>query len=214
MDDMYSVNDPASWYGPVTGPRTKEPIVIEHTAAGPAPVLEEDGAKACADGVIGMEPKDYDRCVAECADDLFRSVMKQLRDRDEAKDVVQEAYLRLWMRLDRVRAQHARGYLFITAHNLVVDRSRKRKNLVRMESWHGLSQVTHQPDHGVREALDMALDTLTPMQRELVLLRDHQGHSYQEMALITGLDLTQVKVYLYRARKALQRFMGHPALVA
>ena len=112
-------------------------MVIDLTAAGPAPVLGEEGEKACADDVIGMEPKDYDRCVAECADDLFRSVMKQLRDRDEAKDVVQEAYLRLWMRLDRVRVQHARGYLFITAHNLVVDRSRKRKNLVRLESWHG-----------------------------------------------------------------------------
>jgi len=162
----------------------------------------------------GMDPEMYDRCVADHADGLFRFVMKYLRDRDEARDIVQESFLRLWMRLDRVCAGHARGYLFITAHNLVVDRSRRRKHVVRYDPWHADTLVTHQPKVGVKEVLDRALATLPPIQRTLVLLRDLEGHSYQEMAAITGMDLTKVKVYLYRARKALQHYIGDPALVA
>ena len=166
------------------------------------------------DGRVGMDPKDFDRCVKEYADDLFRSVMMKMRDRDEAKDIVQEAYLRLWMRLDRVCAAHARGYLFITAYNLVVDYARKRKNVVRFDPWHGASQVTHQPKLGLQEVLNSALAGLPPIQRTLVLLRDHHGHTYQEMAAITGLDQTRVKVYLFRARKALRHYIVDPALVA
>ena len=162
----------------------------------------------------GMDHIDYNRCVEEHADGLYRFVVKHLRDRDDAKDIVQEAFLRLWVRLDMVRPVHAKGYLFTTAHNLVVDRSRRRKHVVRYDPWHEQVQVTHQPKAGLGEALDRALATLPPIQRTLVLLRDLEGHSYLEMAAITGLDMTKVKVYLFRARKALQEHIGDPAIVA
>ena len=47
-----------------------------------------------------------------------------------------------------------------------------------------------------------------------MLLRDLEGFAYQEIADMTGLDMTKVKVYLFRARKALQGLIGDPALVA
>lgn len=162
----------------------------------------------------GMDPSAYGRCVDEHADGLLRFVLKHLRDRDEAKDVVQESFMRLWMRLDRVQGPHARAYLFTTARNLVVDRSRRRRHLMRYEPRYEHILVTHQPNAGIQEALDRALSTLPPIQRTLVLLRDLEGFSYQEMAAITGTDMTKVKVYLFRARKALQLHIVDPALVA
>ncbi len=60
----------------------------------------------------------------------------------------------------------------------------------------------------------MSRPRLPPIQRSLVLLRDLEGFAYQEIADMTGLDMTKVKVYLFRARKALQGLIGDPALVA
>jgi len=161
-----------------------------------------------------MDITAYNRCVDQCSDALFRFALKHLRDRDNAKDIVQDAFLRLWMKLDTVDEAKCRSYLFTTAHHLIVDRSRRRKFTARIEDSYANLLVDFQPQAGVKDAVDRALDTLPPTQRSLVLLRDLEGYSYQEITEITGMDMTKVKVYLFRARKALQAYIGDVALVA
>lgn len=161
-----------------------------------------------------MDITAYNRCVDQHSDVVFRFAQKHLRDRDNAKDIVQESFLRLWLKLGSVEEDKSRSYLFTTAHNLIVDRTRRRKYVTRYEDDHADILITHQPGAGVKDVLDRALDTLTPTQRTLVLLRDLEGHSYQDIASITGLDLTKVKVYLFRARKAMRARIGEMALVA
>ena len=56
--------------------------------------------------------------------------------------------------------------------------------------------------------IDAALAELPPIQRSVVLLRDLEGYSYEEIAETTGLNLPQVKVYIYRGRTALKNFIG------
>ncbi|MFZ1617190.1 MAG: RNA polymerase sigma factor, partial [Flavobacteriales bacterium] len=63
-----------------------------------------------------------------------------------------------------------------------------------------------QPD--LKEVLDAALATLPEMQRSVVLLRDLEGYSYEEIADLTQLNITQVKVYIYRGRTALKDYIG------
>jgi RNA polymerase sigma factor (sigma-70 family) len=155
-----------------------------------------------------LDVEAYNRVVDDHSDALYRYVVKHLRDRDEAKDIVQECFLRLWMRLDHVAASGVRSYLFTTAHNLVVDRTRRRKRLDRYDAGHEHVLTTQQPKAGLGEAIDRALAHLTPLQRSLILLRDREGHSCQHVATITGLEMTQVKVYLFRARKAMQAQLG------
>jgi RNA polymerase sigma factor (sigma-70 family) len=160
-----------------------------------------------------MDVNDYNRCVELHSDALLRYVVHQLRDRDDAKDIVQEAFLRLWMKLDQVDGLKARSYLFSTAHNLIVDRSRRRKYSTRYEPWCDDVLTTMQPGAGVKEEVDKALNRLPTRSRHLIRLRDMEGYSYKDIADLTGLDMTSVKVYLYRARKAMQEFIGDPALV-
>lgn len=155
-----------------------------------------------------MDIQAYNRAVDDHSDALYRYVVKQLRDRDEAKDIVQECFLRLWMRLDQVTVTGARSYLFTMAHNLVVDRTRRRKHVARYEPVHDQVLTAQQPKAGLGDAIDRALAQLTPLQRTLILLRDLEGHSYNQIVSITGLDMTQVKVYLFRARKAMQAQLG------
>lgn len=157
---------------------------------------------------VVMDIQAYNRAVDDHSDALYRYVVKHLRDRDEAKDIVQECFLRLWMRLDRVAVAGARSYLYATAHNLLVDRSRRRKYLTRYENWHDDVRTAHQPAAELKDRIDGALAKLSPLQRSLVLLRDLEGRSYGDIVEMTGLDMTKVKVYLYRARKAMQGHLG------
>jgi RNA polymerase sigma factor (sigma-70 family) len=160
-----------------------------------------------------MDITEYNTCVDAHADALFRFVAHRLRDRDEARDIVQESFLRLWMKVDQVEPEKGRSYLFSTALNLIIDRSRRQKFVARYEPSCEDVLVVLQPAAGVKEEIRSALDRLSPRLRHLVILRDVEGYSYKEIAEMTGLDMTQVKVYLFRARKFLQRFIGDPALV-
>lgn len=155
-----------------------------------------------------MDPAAYTHAVKAHSDALLRFVAKHLRDRDEAKDIVQESFLRLWTRLDAVTVTGARSYLFSTAHRLIVDRTRRRKYLDRYEDRHEAVLTVQQPKAGLRGALDAALARLSERQRALVLLRDRDGHSYADIATLTGLDVDRVKVYLFRARQAMRSQLG------
>jgi RNA polymerase sigma-70 factor (ECF subfamily) len=66
---------------------------------------------------------------------------------------------------------------------------------------------------GLMELLDMALGRLPHIQRTVVLLRDYEGYSYEEIGRITGLNESQVKVYIFRARMFLKNFIGKPEQV-
>lgn len=155
-----------------------------------------------------MELSDYNRSVDTCSNALFRFAAKHLRDRDAAKDLVQDAFLRLWTNLENVDAAKAKSYLFTTVHHLIIDRARRGNHITRFEPWHEESLHSFQPQPGVKDLIEESLATLTPQQRTLVLLRDLEGFTYEEIGRMTGLDLTKVKVYLFRARTAIKRFIG------
>jgi len=68
--------------------------------------------------------------------------------------------------------------------------------------------VTTQRHSYTKRVLDEALQRLGETQRSLVLLKDYEGYSYEEIGQITGLSLSQVKVYLHRARMTLKEYLG------
>ena len=59
----------------------------------------------------------------------------------------------------------------------------------------------------LKEILDEALQRLPELQKSLVLLRDYEGYSYDEIGRITGLNESQVKVYIFRARTTLKNYL-------
>lgn len=160
-----------------------------------------------------MTPSEYNSAVDQHADGIFRFALKHLRDEGRAKDVVQESFARLWTKLEDVDGAKAKSYLFTTAHHVMVDEVRKDKRSTRMEEHHeDLRQISqHQPD--LKEVLDAALATLPAIQRSVVLLRDLEGYTYEEIAELTALNLAQVKVYIYRGRTALKEYIGQLDLV-
>lgn len=155
-----------------------------------------------------MEVAEYNQAVDRFADGIYRFAVKHLRDTEQAKDVVQESFARLWQRLEEVDGGKARSYLFTTAHHLMVDTVRGGARSRPLEPRHERLAAGARPPHDLKEVLDAALATLPPVQRSVVLLRDLEGYSYEEIAEATGLNLAQVKVYIYRGRTALKEFIG------
>ncbi|HRH39198.1 MAG TPA: RNA polymerase sigma factor [Flavobacteriales bacterium] len=160
-----------------------------------------------------MTLSEYNHAVDLHADGLYRFAVKHLRDQDQAKDVVQETFARLWVKVTEVDAAKAKSYLFTTAHHAMVDEVRKGKRSTRMEEQHEHMQHTSQSQPDLKEVLDQALATLPAIQRSVVLLRDLEGYDYEEIGELTGLNLSQVKVYIYRGRTALKEYIGQLDLV-
>lgn len=160
-----------------------------------------------------MTPAEYNAAVDAHSDGIYRFALKHLRDEELAKDVVQESYARLWSRVDQVEAAKAKSYLFTTAHHAMVDEVRKGSRSRRMEEHHEELRHTSQDQPDLKEVLDAALARLPAIQRSVVLLRDLEGYAYEEIAELTGLNLAQVKVYIYRGRTALKEYIGQLDIV-
>ena len=151
-----------------------------------------------------MNRSQYNHCVDQYADGLFRFVLASLRNRMEAEDVVQDSFARVWERRHQVEYEKAKSYLFTTAYHLIVDQTRKHRQEVAEDALFQLpaDKTNAYPD--VNEILHRAVATLPEAQRSAILLRDYEGYSYQEIGDITGQTEAQVKVNIFRARSALR----------
>jgi RNA polymerase sigma-70 factor (ECF subfamily) len=100
----------------------------------------------------------------------------------------------------------AKSFLFQVAYNQSVDNYRKRRRIVLKEQEEE-SRITTSGNNDLKKVLERALTKLDEQARALVLLKDYEGYSYEEIAQITALNETQVKVYLHRARKVLKDYL-------
>jgi RNA polymerase sigma-70 factor (ECF subfamily) len=123
-------------------------------------------------------------------------------------DIVQETYEKLWIKLEGVSFLKVKTYLFTTAYHTMIDfiRKEKRFSVVDPAELAGPFHSGHYSDLG--EVLERAVRNLPEDQRSVVMLRDYEGYSYHEIAEITGLSESQVKVYIYRARIYLKNYIG------
>ena len=155
-----------------------------------------------------MTERDYNECVKQYADNVYRFILKNLRHADDAQDVVQSAFEKLWINREQVEADKAKSYLFTIAYHQMIDHLRKVKRMSYREEIPELALGTeNQPQHFAKQILEQALATLTETQRNLVMLKDYEGYSYQEIGEIMGLNESQVKVYLHRARLQLRNYL-------
>jgi RNA polymerase sigma-70 factor (ECF subfamily) len=140
------------------------------------------------------------------SDRIYGYILKQIRDSDTAKDIVQEAYAKLWVKVDSVSFKVAKSYLYKTAYHTMIDLIRKRKHETTME--YVPHPKTNHSYSDLKDHLDEGLSRLSEIQRSVVLLRDYEGYSYNEIGDILNLNESQVKVYIYRARLALKKYIG------
>ncbi|MFY9151760.1 MAG: RNA polymerase sigma factor [Prolixibacteraceae bacterium] len=155
-----------------------------------------------------MNLKEYNQSVDHYSDHIFRFILKNIKDEERARDIVQDSYEKLWRNAENVNAEKVKSYLFTTAYHTMIDVLRKEKRQSYMEDYQ-IPEETHDEQYSdLAEILNVAVQQLPGIQRTVILLRDYEGYSYREIGDITSLSEAQVKVYIYRARVFLKNYIG------
>jgi RNA polymerase sigma factor (sigma-70 family) len=154
-----------------------------------------------------MTEREYNTCVNLYADNVYRFILKNLRHEEDARDVVQTAFEKMWVSRDTVDNERSKSFLFTVAYNQMIDHIRKNKRISLQEEFNENARGTAAPRQDAKRVLNEALSKLSETQRSLVMLKDYEGYSYEEIGQITGLNESQVKVYLHRARIVLRDYI-------
>jgi RNA polymerase sigma-70 factor (ECF subfamily) len=157
-----------------------------------------------------MTEKEYNQCVNLYSDNVYRFILKNLRHTEDAKDVVQTAFEKLWINKNKVDNNTCKSFLFTVAYNQMIDHIRKNKRVVLQETFTAETSISNRQQHDSKKVLNQAMNRLNETQKSLVMLKDYEGYSYQEIGQITGLNESQVKVYLHRARLQLREYIVKP----
>ncbi len=162
-----------------------------------------------------MQKEEFIREVMVHKQKLFRFALSYLGQAEEASDVVQDVLLRLWeTRAKLLALRSIEAWSMTLVRNSCLDRLKRSEHKLRVYS-PAADYLRQQPDQGSNPAqallqketealISAALDQLPEKQRAAFQLRDVQGYSYLEISEILSIDMNQVKVNIFRARKALR----------
>lgn len=155
-----------------------------------------------------MTTSEYNKCVDLWADGVFRFIRKNVMNDEDAQDVVQNAFEVLWKNHEAVNFEKSKSYLFTAAYHNMIDFFRKHKRTSYVEEMdEGAKGGSAELQVGVKEAIEEALAKLPEIQKNIILLRDYEGYSYDEIGEILELSASQVKVYIFRARQTLKNYL-------
>jgi RNA polymerase sigma factor (sigma-70 family) len=151
---------------------------------------------------------EYNQCVEKYANGVYRFVLKHIKDPDAAKDIVQDSFEKMWRKIDQVDNEKSKTYLFTTAYHTLVDYTRKQAKKADFSEVN-YNEHSHTKQYSdLKAILNRGLEQLPEIQKSVLLLRDYEGYDYAEIGNITGLNESQVKVYIFRARNFLKNYIG------
>jgi RNA polymerase sigma factor (sigma-70 family) len=150
-----------------------------------------------------LTTEDYNKVVKKISHRLFGYVFKLTKDEEDANDLVQDAFMKLWINREKVEFKKAKSWLFTTAHNAFINFIKKSNRQERMEEGVDIP-VEAKNRFELQEIIDLAMKSLPELQKSIVLLRDLEGYNYKEIGDMLKLNESQVKVYLFRARKKIK----------
>ena len=145
---------------------------------------------------------------------VYTYCVKMVLDKDLAKDILQETFIRVFENRDRLlNAGSFRAWLFTIARNQCLNNLRRGHRQVSLED--AGSEVLSTPEMPIvalekSEQVDLVngfLSRLKDDYREVVILREYQNLSYEEIAAITRSTLSAVKSRLFKARRKLAELM-------
>ena len=157
----------------------------------------------------------FEQLVLDNQNKVFSLALRLVGDREEAADLAQEAFVKAWQGLPAFRGgSFFSTWLYRLTTNVCIDYLRKKKRREAVEP----SVSLDDPDSGWAEpflweqsergrALAQGLDRLPDWQREILVLRELSGLSYQEIGEKLDLDLGTVKSRIARARMNLRKIL-------
>ena len=158
----------------------------------------------------------YQAAIQKYRQRVFSFAFYSLRVREDAEDITQDVFIRLWQHWPKIDQERLGSWLMRVAHNAIVDQVRKRQTRgfqVELEDCPELSaddangvgqDLAEMESQYFRQHLERAVAALGDPYRSILVMRDVQGLSYSEIEQALELNQSQVKVYLHRARRQLR----------
>jgi RNA polymerase sigma-70 factor, ECF subfamily len=167
-------------------------------------VLGELTLPAIASG----DQRDFERLIREHQKMVQRVAYRLLGRLEDAQDVAQEVFLRLFRNLDRIGAADPKAWLYRVTVNVCNDQHRRRKAMVRMEMRDPVPDPERLLSIAERKRLLVAgLETLPERERTAVVLRDIEGLSTAEVAAILGVAEVTVRSQTSMGRLKLAKYV-------
>lgn len=178
----------------------------------------EDGAVVGA--FLDGEERAFDELVTRYQSRLLNFVFRTIGDREKAEDLVQEVFVRVYRHLQRFdRSKKFSTWIYTIASNLAKNelRNRSRNPLILFQTirktWQDDDRPLQFEDHSarpddlfrkrhLRALVEQSVDQLPEHHKQVFVLRELEGKSYEEIAEITACNLGTVKSRLNRARNA------------
>jgi RNA polymerase sigma factor (sigma-70 family) len=157
--------------------------------------------------MIQMDIFEFKIKIYENKDKLYRFARRMLRLREEAEDVVQEVFVKLWQRMDELDTmQNFDAYAMVVTKNLCIDRLRSKKVQIFEldEDKHNNNGINPEKIYELsesKEKVTLLIDELPEKLKMVMHLRDIEGMENDEIAEVMGIEKNDVKVTLCRARK-------------
>jgi len=153
-----------------------------------------------------LKRQEYNISVENHGDSLYRFAVNFLKNQEEAQDIVQDVFEKLWINRDKVEFEKVKSWLFTCAHNAMINFVNKRARFTKLVN-EFQSDSTELKSFGFesKQVINHIVGILPPLQKTIILLRDLEGYSYEEIGDILSLSSSQVKVYLFRARLKIKK---------
>ena len=156
-----------------------------------------------------MDSKEFDIKVVSLKDKVFRFAWKILNDRDQAEDVVQDLFEKLWkMKNQLQKYDNIEAVVIKTAKNLCLDKLKHEKINAQKIGELKFHQPMFIPDESekkdINDLIKKIIQQLPEKQKMIIHLRDIEGYEFNEITEIMDMDVSSVRVNLSRARKAVK----------
>jgi len=159
----------------------------------------------------------YQQAITQHRQRVFSFAHYSLRAKEEAEDITQEVFIKLWQHWQKIDHSKLGAWLMRVAHNAVIDHVRKQKNVASQTDDYAEPEeqaaevlTEQQVDDGrFKEELMASIKLLDDPFRSIIIMRDIQGMSYSDIQHTLDMSESQVKVYLHRGRRKLRE---NPAL--
>jgi RNA polymerase sigma factor (sigma-70 family) len=143
---------------------------------------------------------------------LLGVCMKYLKNEEEAKDSVQQVFLKVIQELNKYKVEYFKSWLYMVAKNHCLMRLREKQGKIMTElddrhSSTALDETSHDKlleDDRAMLLMEQSLRELSPEQQQCVTLFYLQKKSYQEISEITGYSMLQVKSYIQNGKRNLR----------